>query len=146
FWWFPHTGRVAAKWLDETEAAPYGPGPVKRFLVDMLLENGAFWLLSEACRFVPSLCRPVSKLSAALVSEGERVGRSDRIFASPRLVRFNEMEYAVPIERGPDCVRAIRDAIEKDRVAVHFPVEYRHVARDDVWLSPFFGRDSAVIA
>lgn len=146
FWWFPHTGRVAAKWLDETDAAPYGPGPVKRFLVDLVLENGAFWLLSEACRVAPALCRPVSRLSARLVSEGERVGRSDRIFASPRLVRFNEMEYAVPIEHGPAVIRAIREHVEKQRVAVHFPVEYRHVAKDDVWLSPFHGRDSAVVA
>ncbi len=146
FFWFPHTDRVATKAMDISDAPEQRSSLVKRVLVDLLLENGAFWLLSEACRVAPPLCRPVSRLAARLVSEGERVDRSDRVFASPRLVRFNEMEYAMPLEQGPDCLREIKAFVERGRIAVHFPMEYRHVAGDDVWLSPFYGRDSAVIS
>jgi FAD-linked oxidoreductase len=145
FFWFPYTERASLKTLDVSEE-PATASVVKRVLVDLVLENGAFWLLSEACRLAPGLCRPVSRLSARLVSEGRRVDRSGRVFASPRLVRFNEMEYALPAERGPDCLRELRDFIQRARVAVHFPVEYRYVAADDIWLSPFYQRESAALA
>ena len=29
---------------------------------------------------------------------------------------------------------------------VHFPVEYRYVAADDIWLSPFYQRDAVSIS
>ena len=143
--WFPHTDRVAVKTLDET-AAPPETSVAKRILVDLLFENAAFWLVSEACRLRPSWSPAVSRLCARVISEGERVDASHRIFPSPRLVRFNEMEYAVPAEQGPDCLREIREVFTREGGHVHFPVEYRYVAADDIWLSPFYGRDSAVIS
>ena len=36
-------------------------------------------------------------------AKDERIDWSDRIFPSVRELRFNEMEYAVPAERGPAC-------------------------------------------
>ena len=145
FYWFPHTRRVDAKTMDVTDETPSADG-LGRWLNDVVLENGAFGLLCEACRLAPRLTAPVSRLCARLVSEGTRVGPSHRIFATPRLVRFVEMEYAVPVERGADCLREIRRYVEEARVRVHFPVEFRFVKGDDVWLSPAHGRDSAYIA
>lgn len=143
--WFPHSDRVAIKTLDET-ATPPNASRLKRVVVDLLFENAAFWLVSEACRLRPSWSPAVSRLCSRLISRGERVDASYRIFPSPRLVRFNEMEYAVPAGRGPDCLRELRAVFEREGRCVHFPVEYRYVAADDIWLSPFHGRDSAVIA
>lgn len=145
FYWFPHTRRVDAKTMDVTDEAPSADG-LGRWLNDVVLENGAFGLLCEACRLAPGLTAPVSRLCSHLVSEGTRVGPSHRIFATPRLVRFLEMEYAVPVESGADCLREIRRYVEEARVRVHFPVEFRLVKGDDVWLSPAYGRDSAYIA
>jgi FAD/FMN-containing dehydrogenase len=125
------------------EPASNGVGP---FVNDLLLENGAFWLLSEACRVIPALCAPASRLCARLVTEGTRVGPSHRMFATPRLVRFNEMEYAVPAERGPDCLREIRRYVGGKKVRVHFPVELRYARGDDIWLSPAYCRDTAYVA
>jgi FAD-linked oxidoreductase len=144
-YWFPHTRRVDCKTMDETDetASPDGPA---RWINDVVLENGAFGLLSEACRVIPALTAPVSRLCARLVSEGTRVGPSHRVFATPRLVRFVEMEYAVPAEEAADCLTEIRRHVEEKRVRVHFPVELRFVQGDDLWLSPAFGRDSAYIA
>jgi FAD/FMN-containing dehydrogenase len=80
------------------------------------------------------------------MSEADYADLSYRVFPSARDVRFNEMEYAVPVERGFDCLRELRAFIERDRVRVHFPIEDRVVAGDDIWLSPFYQRDSAVIS
>ena len=70
--------------------------------------------------------------------------RSHRIFASPRLVRFDEMEYAIPREHAADAVRGAREILE--RHPVNFPVELRFVAADDALLSPAHGRDTAYVA
>ncbi len=56
------------------------------------------------------------------------------------------MEYAVPADRGPDCLREIRRYVADRKVRVHFPVEFRLVKGDDIWLSPAHGRDSVYIA
>ena len=143
-YWFPHTERVDVKAMDPTEEP--ASSELGRFVNDLLFENGAFWLLSEACRLVPPLCAPASRLCARLVAQGTCVGPSHRIFATPRLVRFNEMEYAVPSERGADCLREIRRYVDSKRVRVHFPVELRFARGDDIWLSPAYCRDTAYIA
>jgi FAD/FMN-containing dehydrogenase len=76
----------------------------------------------------------------------ERVDHSHRVFPSVRDHRFNEMEYAVPAEAGPDCFAAIR-ALYRDRHPdVQWPVEYRTIAGDDVWLSPAYGRATVAIS
>lgn len=145
FWWFPYSDVVATKALDPTdEARPRHL--LKRLFADKVLETGIFWAISEAVRLVPSASRPVSRFSARFMSEGEFSDHSHRVFPSARDVRFNEMEYAVPVEQGIDCLREIRAFIERERIQVHFPIEYRVVAADDIWLSPFYKRDSAVIS
>jgi L-gulonolactone oxidase len=75
-----------------------------------------------------------------------RVDRSADIFASPRLVRFTEMEYALPRENTPAAVRQVMDAIERHGFAVPFPIEVRTVAADDAFLSTAAGRASGFLA
>jgi FAD/FMN-containing dehydrogenase len=71
---------------------------------------------------------------------------SHEIFPSPRTTRFNEMEYAVPCAKGPDALKEIVELIRRKRINTGFPIEYRTVAADDVWMSPFYERESATIA
>jgi FAD-linked oxidoreductase len=72
---------------------------------------------------------------------------SHKLYPSDReSMKFNEMEYHLPRENGPACLREIRAAIEKNKIDVFFPIEFRTVAADDVWLSPFSGRDTCSIA
>ena len=78
--------------------------------------------------------------------KGERIDWSDRIFPSQRDLRFNEMEYAVPAERGAACFAAVRQRMKSHHADVLWPVEYRTVAADDGWLSPMHGRDSVAIS
>lgn len=147
FWWFPYSDLVATKALDvvpDMEARPRGF--LKRVLVDKVLETGVFWAISETVKRVPSASAPIARFSSKMMAEGEFADVSYRVFPSPRDVRFNEMEYAVPVERGVDCLRELRAFIEGRKIRVHFPIEYRVVAADDIWLSPFYQRDSAVIS
>jgi FAD-linked oxidoreductase len=67
-------------------------------------------------------------------------------YASERNVRFNEMEYHLPREHGLQALREVREALETQHHEVFFPIEFRYVAADDLWLSPFHGRPTCSIA
>jgi FAD/FMN-containing dehydrogenase len=77
---------------------------------------------------------------------GERVGWSDRIYASPRDTAFNEIEFAIPAERGPDCVRELRQLMLTKHKDCLWPLEYRTVKPDDAHLSPDHGRATVTIS
>ena len=76
----------------------------------------------------------------------DMVGESYDILSNVRNTRFNEMEYEIPLEAGPECLREILRTIEKQNVDIAFPLEYRYVKGDDIWLSMFHGRDSCAIS
>jgi hypothetical protein len=50
--------------------------------------------------------------------------------------RFNEIEYSLPAEEGPSCLLELRDLMKNEHPDVTWPLEYRTVAADDIWLSP----------
>jgi FAD/FMN-containing dehydrogenase len=56
------------------------------------------------------------------------------------------MEYNLPAENFIPALREIVALIEARNFRVHFPLECRWVAPDDIWLSPAHGRPSAYIA
>ncbi|MGH2487637.1 MAG: D-arabinono-1,4-lactone oxidase, partial [Ktedonobacterales bacterium] len=145
FFWLPYTRYAQAKFLNETSAPVTGSnlwGAFNR----IVMENGAYWLLSEACRLAPPLTRSVSHLSAWGVASVDEVDWSHRVYATPRAVRFQEMEYNIPAEQFPAVLAEIRETISQRRFHVHFPVECRFVRGDDIWLSPAYRRDSAYLA
>ncbi|MCT8158787.1 D-arabinono-1,4-lactone oxidase [Pseudoruegeria sp. SHC-113] len=61
-------------------------------------------------------------------------------------IRFNESEYHLPAEAGPEALRRVIEVVERDFRDVYFPMEVRTVAADDLWLSPFYKRLSVSIA
>jgi FAD-linked oxidoreductase len=146
FYWFPHTRKTVAKLMNQTDAHVSNQGLTSA--MEMALENGVFGLLSRLVRAKPARAPGVARLIGKLVGDKAPVMVADchRAFATERLVRFNEMEYELPAERGPEALRELVAYIEKNKVLVHFPVEYRYVKGDDIWLSPFYGRDSASIS
>lgn len=83
------------------------------------------------------------------VSSGEqtiRTGPSFKVLPHDRLSRFREMEYTVPAELGPACLREILHTIRKKELPMSYPIEYRHVKGDDIWLSMFEGQEGASIS
>ncbi len=94
----------------------------------------------------PDLRRTLLNSLRHLASFEDRVGDSFDIYANVRTVRFNEMEYSVPAEHGPACLREILKLIEDKDLRTWFPIEYRYVKADDIALSMFEGRDSCSIS
>jgi L-gulonolactone oxidase len=68
------------------------------------------------------------------------------VFTSPRLVRFAEMEYAIPRDSATFAVREVRRLIEEKNFDVAFPIECRVSAPDDIFLSTAHGRPTAYVA
>lgn len=75
-----------------------------------------------------------------------KVASSWQNYASERNVRFNEMEYHLPREDGLKALTEIRTLVESSFPEVFFPFEVRFVKGDDIWLSPFYQRDTISIA
>ena len=145
FFWFPYTQNVQAKFLNET-TEPVSKSSFWGTFNKIVLENGVYWLLSEACRIFPSFCKTVCAISAQSIANIDEINYSHRLFTTPRLVRFQEMEYNIPAEHMSAVLIEIQECIEQYQFHVHFPVECRFVHADDIWLSPAYQRDSAYIA
>lgn len=94
----------------------------------------------------PSARRALLNSLRFIASFDDRVGDSFKIYPSVRNVRFNEMEYSVPAESGPACLREILKLINDQNLNTWFPIEYRYVKADDIPLSMFEGRDSCSIS
>lgn len=145
FFWFPNTDWVQAKFINETDR-PVTKTSFLSTLNKIVLENWVYWILSEMCRLVPPFSTTASKISAAGVANIDEVNYSHRLFATPRMVKFQEMEYNLPAEHAPEVLKRIDECIKQHHINVHFPVECRFVRGDDIWLSPAYQRDSTYIA
>jgi FAD/FMN-containing dehydrogenase len=77
----------------------------------------------------------------------EKQGWINLILPTTRDLKFDEMEYALSLEAGPECFKEIRKRIKaKHRQYVGWRVLYRTVKGDETYLSPFYKRDSVTIA
>jgi FAD/FMN-containing dehydrogenase len=92
---------------------------------------------------VPATPADAAGLSSA---ERERVDESWRIFPTVRENRFNEMEYSVPAEHGVECFLEVRELMRRKHPLVAWPVEYRTVAADEIFISPAQGRATVAIS
>ena len=68
------------------------------------------------------------------------------MFVSKRRVRFNEMEYAVPLADATEVLAEVHRAINNSGEEVLFPIEVRCTGADNVPLSTAKGRESCYIA
>jgi len=145
FFWFPHTGWALTKRNNRTDRPLSPRSRWQEFRDDILVNNVAFGALCRLGRWRPSLIPPllarVSPPGAA-----EYVDVSHKVFVSPRLVRFYEMEYAIPQEAAIEAFNEIRRYIDRSRLVITFPVEVRFAAGDDIPLSMAYGRDTCYIA
>lgn len=144
-YWVPHTGWALTKTNNRTDRERAPRSRWHSFRDDVLLANVAF---GAACRFGRLRPSAIPRLTRAIPSTGriEYVDRSDKVFASPRYVRFYEMEYAVPREAAAQVVRDVRDMVKRSGLMISFPVEVRFVSADDIPLSPSSGRDTCYVA
>lgn len=146
FYWFPHT-RIATTKTNRRTAAPLEPThPVSDFCNDWLLQGAAFAGAARVAAAMPSTTRAINAVTSGLMPGRDRVDRSDRVFVSRRVVRFREMEFAVPVEAVPQVFRELQELMERPEHATPFPVEVRSAAADDAMLSTAYERDVAYFA
>ncbi|AXI04692.1 D-arabinono-1,4-lactone oxidase [Aquirhabdus parva] len=106
-------------------------------------------LLTACCeltRTLPSLGHSIQKMLGVFIKPTTRVDWSSNIFPAVRETRFNEMEYQIPAAQGLACLTEVVSMLKKHKAPVFFPIEYRYVKGDDIWLSPFYQQDSASIS
>jgi L-gulonolactone oxidase len=146
FYWVPHTGWALTKRNRRTTSEVALPRPkVKAWVDDVLVTNVLFGAACRVGRWRPTL---VPRLARMIPSTGrvEYSDRSDRVFTSPRHVRFLEMEYAIPREAVPEALNRVRTLVDQLGIPLSFPVEVRVTAGDDIPLSTAHGRETGYIA
>jgi len=146
FFVFPHTETALTIERNRSELAAKPRGALAAWASDVLVENTLGDLALRLTRRRPSMIPRLSRGAAKLMSQGERLDRSYRIFANERRIRFTEMEYCLPRDRAPEALRRVLDLISKRRFEVAMPIECRVVAADDALLSPSHDRSSSYIA
>ena len=146
FFWMPGARRCQVKRNQRTTEDIQRPGKVAYFRDKYVAENLAFGTVCRVGRRWPSLAPRIAKLVSSSVSERDLIDESFKVFASPRLVRFVEMEYGIPLEYLPEAVQRVREVTKHLSFPSLFPIEVRVSAADDIALSTGFGRLNGWIA
>ena len=141
FYAIPFTGLAALITVDETDrpVSPRGPDTD----VDAVMELKK---LRDLAGFLPSVRRSLAQTAFKDAPPDEAVDEGWKLLSNERPVRFNEMEFHLPLEAQMGALREVISAIEKHRPDVFFPIEARVIDADDAWLSPFHDRVSGSIA
>lgn len=79
-------------------------------------------------------------------TEGRRVDRCYRIYPMVYDPNFHELEYFVPLDRGPAALAAMRELMLHSLPDSIFPLEVRTVGPDDAYLSPNYKTPTTVIS
>jgi L-gulonolactone oxidase len=145
-YWFPHTDIATVKVANRSDEPLRKKSPWKAWRDDMLLANYLFGALGAAGRVSPAVIPQIMKGVASGLGKTEVVDASHRVLCNRRLVRFVEMEYALPRAELAKTLLRVRDLIEGEGLLVDFPIELRVAARDDIPLSTAFGRETGYLA
>ena len=146
FYVFPHTRTALCRESKHTDAPPQPRGRVSEYLLETVLENQALALMCQTGKRFPSRIPQINRFITRTLSGSVKTDQSFKVFSTQRLVRFTEMEYAIPRADGPEALRRVLEMIDRRGFAVPFPIEYRVVAPDDAYLSTAYERDTAYIA
>ncbi|MBJ7418597.1 MAG: FAD-binding protein, partial [Niveispirillum sp.] len=141
FYYLPFTDMTAVITHDETDAPATVRPPAQDNEALLDLKKLRDWL-----GWSPTLRRRVARQVMSGLEPERVVDESWRLLSNERPVRFNEMEFHLPLEAQIEALKEVIAAIEGQRNDVFFPIEARVVAPDDAWLSPFQGRMTGSIA
>ena len=130
FFVFPYADHAIVKTLHPTT----DPRPAKP---PAAWDEPIFRLTCDVSARWPRATRRAQRTLMRLVTPGHRAGPAYEIFPTDRNVRFEEMEYEVPRAAGFPALQEAIEVIRKRSLNVTFPFEFRWVAGDDIWLSPF---------
>jgi FAD-linked oxidoreductase len=146
FFVFPYTRTALTLCRNRTDEPLAPRSKADRFLGDVVLENGLGELALRATGKLRRLIPKMARYSTHFMSQSEQIDRSHRVFANYRTIRFNEMEYALPYEAGPEALDRVLEVIASERFPMPMPIECRVSAGDEALVSPAHGRATAYIA
>ena len=146
FFWWPHTDQARVKIQHPTEDPITPRGRVRRYYEDVVMENRAYGAICRLGKARQSWIPGLNRFVVGSLGYREMVGASHEIFATPRLVRFVEMEYAIPRSAAAEAIRDLKALLDRGDIRTLFPVEVRFMAGDDIPLSPAFGRPTCTIS
>jgi L-gulonolactone oxidase len=148
FFWFPHTTTALTRKFQrlpgDTELRPMSR--FVRTLDDRIVTNIGFEAMLRVGTRFPRLVPGITRLVTKAISARDFTDLAPHVFASERDVRFREGEYFVPRDALVPALRELKRWVDAHDEAVSFPFEVRFVRHDDIWLSPAYERDSAVVA
>ncbi|MFF2395881.1 D-arabinono-1,4-lactone oxidase [Nocardia sp. NPDC058114] len=144
FFAFPHSATAMTKAIDRTQAPAQPRGTMREWINDILIANHVYDGMCKLGRRIPAAIPLIHRAATLAGSNNRQVDRSYRVFSTPRLVKFNEMEYAIPRAHAAEAIREIL-ALGR-QFGTPMPIEVRWVAPDDAFLSPAGGRDTCYIA
>lgn len=148
FFWFPHTTTALTRRFErlpgDTELHPMST--FTRTVDDRIVTNVGFEAMLRAGTRFPGLVPGITRFVTKAVSARDFTDLAPHVFASQRNVRFREGEYFVPRPALVPALRELKQWVDTHDEPVSFPFEVRFVRHDDIWLSPAYDRDSAVVA
>jgi FAD-linked oxidoreductase len=146
FYVFPHTDVALLRQSERTDEPPDPRHAAIEFGQEVILENWVMGAIARAGRTLPSRIPRLSRFVSSRLGKSVKMDRSYRVFASRRMIRFTEMEYAIPRRNATEAIPQVLEAAERANPPVGFPIEVRFVAADDSMLSPAHDRDTCYVA
>ncbi len=145
-YWFPHTDTCTVKTSNRTDDPIRTRRGYKKWKSEIYYGNIRHGLSAARGRRRPERIPELARELVTKFHRAERVDLSYNVFCTTRLVRFVEMEYAIPRAEMANGLRAIRALIEREGLFVDFPIEIRAIGPDDIPLSMGVGRETCYLA
>jgi FAD-linked oxidoreductase len=147
FYVLPYAKFALQKRIDRSDAPAKPLSPAKQFLNDVVIENLAFGATVKAGKLYPKAIPTIARLLTKAFSPERRLDKSFDAFSTVRMVRFNEMEYAIPREHLEEAVERVMAMIQEHGYPVNFPIEVRvGRADEESFLSTAAGRETCYIS
>ncbi len=144
FFWFPYTNAVVVRHADVTREQPTRLSPLHR-RVRRSIDQAVFNSMAQAARRTPRMAEQFGRVASRMVSGRREVLHARSAYAFNRRVRFQQLEFALPVAHAASALRGLDRLITAMSFRMHFPIEVRFVAADRHWLSPHSERDSVCV-
>ncbi|KIO30477.1 hypothetical protein M407DRAFT_69184 [Tulasnella calospora MUT 4182] len=148
-WWFPSTGKMRYFAADRT----YDPAqpPQANWFWDMFVGFHLIQLALFLGRYFSWIVPYIGMVVLWLGGEqGVVCDDSHRIFNLDCLFAQYTTEWSIPYEDTRACLSELKQWLDEEHqdpngLRPHFPIEIRFSEKDDIWLSPSYGRRSCWI-
>ncbi len=141
FFAVPFTGLAVNISHDETDEPVLARGPDQDVVFLEALRG-----LRNLLGFATPLRKAAGRALLSTAKPETAIDEGWKLLSTERPVRFNEMEFHLPVANQLKALEEVVATIEKERPDVFFPIEVRRIAADDAWLSPFQGGPRGSVA